>query len=285
MKTLPPRKRRPLVNFIQSKVAKADGEYMSNAHALVMETDGKIKFHLRNSAPCYGPLRPYDEKKDGYKMPSDLTHLLFPDGTPVGLALPLNQGNEFIRWALTSEMSPWRNLVGKVEIIDSPAAPLGMIVNDTHVNSDVLINFLFFTRQKYKRLRPAGEYSDASTLAELMLMSCLHPWYDGSTPQRYSVTLGSPQWRHGNFSLKRIATGTPDVLENFDFFDRAAYRRPVIENIWGGPERTIDRRELHKMLGLKAPANNYEPSTIVTLEQWAEKIPLMEKEIVSCQSP
>ncbi len=191
----------------------------SGNNYLIYTDDGKV--HDRTHSPCYGGhLRLYDIASDGVIRPGDLP-MDFPDGHPIGLAIA-KRSSAYADFIYNNKMSPWRALNGKVTVVPYG----GLVVTNTHFNADILINSMFaYSYSPSKRILDADKkYDDVTLLAEFLVAT--------STAGNI-LNNGPSKWANGQaFDFMRVITGNPDVLHPFDYYDRAAYRRPIIEQLW-----------------------------------------------------
>jgi hypothetical protein len=220
--------------------------------AFLMQDGDKLEYVARMSQPCYGEMRPYGEgtlpaNAADISKPRDL-HWPFPDGNPLAVALPLvgqyskdtskpEIHNAFIEAAI-GPLSPWRNACRDVITVSNDNGLItGLIFQDTHVEPTVLVSlFMNLRRSSTYAGESFAEFKkiDGITEQEAFVMA----WYakvlpasDWRTEGVYSV--GNDYYLSSRADVRRLFDGNPLDLTGGTLFDRYAYDRPELGNIFG----------------------------------------------------
>lgn len=218
-----------LVDFISNP---ANQRYR---YAIAFEDGDSVNVHEIPSAPCFGELRPYGENGDTISRPYDLKNPWPKTGNPIGISVQLNKhwtakNKEFERF-YWGKKSPWRQSLGdNVELIYNKDDKLqGVLLVNTKVSPDPFVNAIQVSRsvgQKstdaWNRIRDAGA-SEEEAFA-LLASGKFHAPYSNSMWSYYLL----------NIDPKLLVNGQPDALKQ-TFFERGAYRRPIIENLFATP--------------------------------------------------
>lgn len=208
-------------------IKQSKGDIYSHTYAMAWD-DGSIV--ERVSRPCYGELRPYGQGSgDTVRKPSDLTQP-FPDtGRPLGLGLliqaPTPDKDKFLDFAV-SGLSPWRKATEGAELVKSPISgrTIGVVFVNSKVNADILASFCLNSRYQPARWTELVQ-KDVSPQTAMVLAVRLMNF-----PSMYYVNVDIPAVYHGN----------PHVPEKHLWYDRAAYRRPMIERIFQKVEKDTE---------------------------------------------
>lgn len=223
-----------LVKFVNSKPANTWGYH----YAIALEGEENHKglyIHEMRQQPCLGELRPYGEMDKIYR-PGDLTRPWPKTGNPVALAIETPVGAaispEFFKSFFME--GPWSSAFPTEPVWvfdDSKKHIKGMVVVNTKVSCDTLINAFGNVRN----LTGARENTFKSLLK------------DGFSPLEAHVLVGTwiskvkdsysfPTYSHGGwFNKPNISAALrcdPPKAMKKTFFERGAYNRPIIENIW-----------------------------------------------------
>ncbi len=200
--------------------------------------------HEVPSAPCFGELRPYNEDGDTAPRPSDLRHPWPKTGHPIGMGISLSvhwrtkdKDFENFFWGVKS---PWRSAYSDTHIPlhDSKTGQFfGAVFTNTKISPDPLVNGFQVSRSindgivsLWKKYQEAGATEEeafailASGVREVHASKLL-----AQEMPYWSYYLREPD-------VQRLMTGQPKALEK-TFFNRGAYRRPIIEHIFEDKNR------------------------------------------------
>lgn len=218
------------VEALRNFLVAPTGSYHSTTWGMVMEDRDEYIFYPRQSQPCYGEMRPYGA--DGIRRPTDLKDPFPETGNPVAIGVhwPINQNDIYA--ASVSKDSPWYHATKNAELLyDKNKNIKGVIIHDTKNHSDLIVNYFLSMRhiqgfyiQKYTR---AGYRFDIACLltgaapGDKLLLSFV------------SYSIGS--YIYG-INFKRWLNKDPDVVPDWNFYDRKPYHRPYIERIWFSKE-------------------------------------------------
>lgn len=228
------------------------GAQPGQMYSLLMEReDGKFDVCHRAGQPCIGSMRRYGHRSSrpfDY-FPGDLRtpERTFPEGKPVMVAWPLQNyygasktasaeaRKAFLKdFFLSSELSPWRQVLKDIEIIeDKDGLIKGIIICNTNVDPTLMISMLRNFRysdgyaQKFYEFVQAHPKID-KRVAYLMVIAQLNNLTFPYTPPPAGVTF----LYHGD--LKNILNGTMiDGIHEGTFYERHAYNRPLVDYCFG----------------------------------------------------
>ena len=234
-----------LIAFANTKSGMAYG-FMTKAII-----DGEVHYtvHKRWNQPCYGEMRPYGsaepellpEKQRSVEKPGDL-HSPFPKvGNPILVVycLPMEytekslDGIEAYLSLYMSPESPWRMWTKDAEVLrNSSGIPRGIIYRNTHLPPTPLIEGWMFFRNKAGSLKVLPELIEKNPDAKpgeiLLFFAGFNHWF-GSKSINYSwpTYCLSPV-----VDAQRFLNGLP-ITEEPTFYERAAYDRPTLHNVFG----------------------------------------------------
>lgn len=199
----------------------------STAWCILMQDGDKVVFHPRERQPCYGEMRVYTK---GEYRPGDL-HWPFPNGTPLKLGVYWNWAGgdaKFFEALVSKDRNPYRDIVKSAELIrDDKHKVMGVIIHDLKVNADTLVGMFLHARNGNRKTTGDQPFDTELLHKQLQGTGC------------YSVYGIDP---------KLWFTATPKVPDKHLFSDRAAYRRTIIETIWG--DYTVHNTYSKKFKGL-----------------------------------
>lgn len=198
---------------------------------LMQKEDGTTKFYERKDQPCWGELRSYNYKADGYSKPSDLHHP-FPKGTPIGLACvnfcsnPL--WNQYFEW-LFSEASPWGKCLNNPIITYRDDIPVGVVFTNTKFDPTVMAQALLLSKN-VSHISDWNKYTSDNIHPLVAFLLCQQ--FPGRTTtaygDSYSFALKIDPWRLWNARPHNL---TPHKKS---FYDRGNYNRPRVHSIFTG---------------------------------------------------
>lgn len=252
--------------------------YGSIDWSVLMETADGYAYHSRISQPCYGEMRPYARgyagngpyepellpvsQREVFK-PSDL-YAPFPEGKPVGVAVPFRILGKGIDWAmekvlLNPEISPYRSILKDFEIERKKnGSIIGVVIKDTNIDPSVMVNFFRKASQTLNNVRiqtvnelfpnahPLSAFVFAHAICEI---DAAGNW-QLNTDTEYSHYFGKP-----NTNWAAIMNGKPvDLTDGGTFAQRYAYNRPKNDFIWGEGKRLTKLAGIEGESGGKAEA-------------------------------
>jgi hypothetical protein len=202
----------------------------------VQDAEGKITFHSRLHQPCWGELRTH---YNDIEKPGDL-HDPFPEGTPIGIAASFQEKNtsEWHKF-ITGPQSPWSSLFSNGAVVPSyhNDTITGVIVLDTHIDPTLFVHFLLWSAgcHNFNLFLNMGVDPFTSFLLARFL------YINGAY---YSIRMISQTEEYKlspRLNIPRLYTSQPHILTDADFYNRGAYNRKRIQNIFKGNFHLTDQ--------------------------------------------
>lgn len=238
----------------------------SVAFSLMMKNDDQLTVHNYRNQPCYGELRPYKkthpdllpEHQREVTKPSDL-HDPFPDGNPVAVGIVLGtntqtsiEDHNFFIELVTSKDSPWRNVLKDYELLMGDNKYTGLILKDTKIEPTVMINLFMFIRAMafsyqfphFNRLRKKFPHKNPLELLCISTRLGKH-W---QSPGEISFVEDMDYYISPAFNAKNFLNGVTENLTGGTFYDRYAYDRPRLHDVFGKTDKTW-RARLKEIFG------------------------------------